>query len=668
MSSLCTRCLAQIYLDRIQESPTLELANDCLRFVTGYFEIISASSTHIYHSALVFAPQKSIVRRLYESHARPFTRIVQGVPMSWDQNTTAIMYPSVIELAVWSPCSKFIAIACHDTTMADVLDSATLQRLQTLESPQDISTKCMALVFSPDSRILSCVGHWDGDPFVVSWDLQTGGVASVVRWEGLTQRVVQKPSVTYSADGRMVGVFYWYRDDANITILISDVTSGVRVDSHSINGRVPLSKDIWTYGESLQFATADWTAITIWEVGFTSGAIPTEVETLPALNQFSTEPWRKILFFPAPCRLAFISGNDVTVWDIRNSEYLLCGPNTGFYPEMSFSSDGRFFASSIDGSGVYLWKESPTGYILHGKLATGADPPRPFLSPNGESIVAFGSRTIRLWRTKSFIAPPSSTLTRASQGTENFVLDFSPDEILAVIARQGDNTVTILSLKSGVPQLSIGASVGVCGLGVIGNTVVAIGDQKAITWNLPAGDFVPDARVGLKDSSRMINYRRCDLQFGNVLGASISSDSRHIALTIQFLTKSLHIYSISTGKGLGWWHTRGHAPRFSPDGCDIWCADDKGEADVWRVVGGQKALERLEQIVDIEHPPEGYPWGSSRGYRVTDDWWILGPDGKRLLMLPPPWQSDAVRRVWKGWFLLLLHGGLPEPVILEFSS
>jgi len=587
--------------------------------------------------------------------------------MSWDQNTTAIMYPSVIELAVWSPCSKFIAIACHDTTMADVLDSATLQRLQTLESPQDISTKCMALVFSPDSRILSCVGHWDGDPFVVSWDLQTGGVASVVRWEGLTQRVVQKPSVTYSADGRMVGVFYWYRDDANITILISDVTSGVRVDSHSINGRVPLSKDIWTYGESLQFATADWTAITIWEVGFTSGAIPTEVETLPALNQFSTEPWRKILFFPAPCRLAFISGNDVTVWDIRNSEYLLCGPNTGFYPEMSFSSDGRFFASSIDGSGVYLWKESPTGYILHGKLATGADPPRPFLSPNGESIVAFGSRTIRLWRTKSFTAPPSSMFTRDPQRVENFILDFSPNGMLAVIARRGDSTATVLNLKSGDPLLTIDASTKIYGLGVIGDTAVVMGDWKAITWNLPAGEFVPDARVGPKESSRTIVF---DSKYLFTLGVSISSDSHHIALTLhddKTRNNFLCIYSASTGKALGLEVTRGHTPWFSPDGRDVWCANGSGEAEVWRVGGGQKVLERLEQTVDIEDPPEGYPWGSSLGYRVTDDWWILGPDRKRLLMLPPAWQSEAVRRIWKGQFLALIHGELPEPVVMELD-
>ena len=36
-------------------------------------------------------------------------------------------------------------------------------------------------------------------------------------------------------------------------------------------------------------------------------------------------------------------------------------------------------------------------------------------------------------------------------------------------------------------------------------------------------------------------------------------------------------------------------------------------------------------------------------------------------MLPPPWQSYAMDRIWKGQFLALLHGGLSEPVILELD-
>ena len=663
MSGFPDECLAKIYIERIQESPTLELANDCFRFVTGYFEIISASSPHIYHSALALAPQESIVRKLYESHTHPFTRVVRGLPMLWDTNTAATTRPSAIERAAWSPCNRFIAITwggTWDSTMTmDVLDSVTLQRLQTLEPQQGIDTNS-GLVFSPDSRILTSFGYRDHELYVESWDLQTGGIATIIRWQEPWESISGDPSITYSANGQMVAVCFDYRGTTKV--FVCDVVSGVHVHSHSLDSNTLLSNNIWTHGESMRFATISrrTETITICEVGFTSGATLTEVEIFPAPDGHG-DFRGSFLLLPTPCRLALAFRGRVLVHDVRSSKSLLC--YTGAEHEgMSFSSDGRFFAYS-SGSGIYLWKESPTGYIPHEKLATSTNDLGPLLSPNGESIVAFSDRTIRLWRTKYFTTPLSRTLTRAPQCTEDFALDFSPDGTLAVVAMQGDNMVTVLNLKSGVPRLTIDASMEVFGLGVIGNTVVVIGLKKAITWNLPAGDHVPDARVGLEDSSRTVEFSDW---YPLTSGASISPDSRHIAL-VQW-HDSLFIYNASTGGFLGSERSEGGTtPWFSPDGCDVWCANDRGEAEGWRVGGGQKVLERLKQTVDIEHPPEGYPWGSSRGYRVTNDRWVLGPDGKRLLMLPPHWQSYAVRRVWKGEFLVLLHGGLSEPVILELD-
>jgi len=230
------------YSDRIQESPTLDLANDCSRFVTVYFEVISASAPHIYHSALVVAPQKSIVRKLYGSHAHPFVRVVRGAPMSWDENTAATS-PFEIELVVWSPCNRFIAIIFQDSMTVDVLDSATLQRLQTLEFPEGISGMHRALIFSPDSRILTCSSDGitryfepDRELSVVSWDLQTGGIASAIRWQGPEQSFAEDPSITYSANGKMVGVLYRHGGHHNTAnIFICDVTSGVYMHFHSLN-------------------------------------------------------------------------------------------------------------------------------------------------------------------------------------------------------------------------------------------------------------------------------------------------------------------------------------------------------------------------------------------------------------------------------------------------
>ena len=654
--------------------------------MTGYSEVINASASHIYHSALVSTPKKSIVREIYGSHADPFARVVHGLPMSWGANTAATTRPSSIRVAAWSPCDRFVAIAWFGTMEIEVLDSVTLQRLQTLEflRGQRISVIHMALVFSPDSRILTCFGdnRTNYEQFVVSWDLQTGGVASVIRWQGSIGRINGSPSITYSANGKMVGVRFWHRP-ASDTILVFDISSGVYMHSHSPTGSIPHANGIWTHGEFLRFATVGTKTITIWETRFATDALPTEVETLPSPEEYFRD-WDEekyhVEFLHTPCRLALNFWGKVAIWDARNSKYLLYHTDTTYYRWMSFSSDGRFFAYSTRGPDVYLWKESPTGYTLHEVLTFKTETFRLFLSGDGRSIVAFGGPTIWLWRTKGFVTSPSSPSTQTPQRAESFVLDFSPDGMWAAVAMLKDKTVTVLNLESGVPQLTINAGMDVYGLGMIGNTITVIGDGKVITWDLPTGDRVPDAKATLETSTQTMDLGGS--MIGQVTGTSISPDSHHVVLaTLEWAdtvesevlagVHYLYIYDGSTGEQLAQHTVLNGTPFFAPDGRDLWLVGDGGCGEVVRVGGGGQLLRDPERRVDIKHPPEGYPWVSSRGYRVTKDWWIVGPDEKRLLMLPPLWQYPVeveVLHVWKGQFLALLHRGLPEPVILELNQ
>ena len=595
--------------------------------------------------------------------------------MTWDINIAATTRPDTIEAVAWSPCDRFIAITCGVTT--DILDSVTLQRLQTLEFQwvNYISTTLRALAFSPDSRILICFGQSqeDRELFVVSWDLQTGGAASIIRWQGLDEDITGISSITYSANRKMVGVYCWY--DSGHAVFILDVASGVHVHSHSPTNAIKHRNGIWTHGESFRFTTIDTTTITIWEVGFTSDAIPTKVETLPAPEDAAPvdedEPEEYVQFLPALCRLALVSGDKVMVWDAQNSKYLLYCTDTEFYPMMSFSPDGRFFTCSTTGPEIYLWKESPTGYMLHQILASGTIEAGLLLSQNGEWIAIPDYSTIRLLRVKGSTTPPSSVSTRTPQLDQRFTLDFSPDGMMAVAAELENSTVAVFNLESGALQLTIDTSMEVYGLRVIGNTITVIDNQKVVTWDLPSRDHVLDAEVTLEDSVRKIYFRGSPLS--NVMSASISIDSRYIAFTTMPEDESedgyfLHIYKLSIRKQVAQCPTPESTPWFAPGGRDLWLVDEDGEGRALRISSGKQVVQELGYGVDIEHPPEGYPWASSRGYRVTDDWWVLGPSGKRLLRLPPLWQSpDETLRVWRGRFLALVHDGLPQPVILELD-
>jgi len=585
--------------------------------------------------------------------------------MSWDTNTAATTHSSEIELVVWSPCNRFIAVTLEDTWMVDVLDSATLQHVQTLESPHDMSTTGRMLAFSPDSCNLTCSSGDDEDPLgqeitIVSWDLQTGGIVSNIKHQAPDSSNVRIHSLAYSVDGKMVGYSRQYCDDYNetthMTVFIFNLTSGTHVYSESFRTYAPFLDNIWAHKESFQFATIGRERITIWEVRFTPGPTLAEVETIYAPYDFEKT---EVQLLPTSHRLAAISKYRVQAWDTQTSKCLLNSTETVFSKNFSLSPDGLFLACSTRESEVYLWKESPTGYILQEKLPSTAGYSSSCFSQDGRSVITWSGHTIQLWHTEGSITAPS---THIPEHSRRFALDFSPDGTMAVAAMQEDNMVTVLDLKLGVPQLTIDAGMEVYGLGVVGSSIFVIGMRDVVTWDLPTGDCVPNSRASPEDSLWAAELHGSNSN--HVDSASISPDSNIVGFIGATGPGHLYTHNLSTGEYRWYGKSRGDTVWFSPDGHSIWCAQDNGETEVWEA---GSTSERTGLIVDIKDPPEGYPWGSSYGYQVTNDWWILGPDGKRLLMLPPPWQSHAVRRMWKGQFLALMHCGLPEAVILDLD-
>ena len=625
----------------------------------------------------------------------------------------------------------------------DILDSATLQRLQSLAPPWEKLACDPLLAFSPDSRGLTYSGRSahldkhrgpfvliDEGMFVVTWDLQTGGVVSAIewsKWDGVEMGSEESGSeesggeesgseewyteseesdgeglgagesdrdesedegsdiddsgndglegITYSTNGRMVALLTRF-ELGKATIDIFDVASGVYM--HYL--RCPQLEDsrlchIWTHGESLRFVTAEPTGIAIWEVGFTPGATATEIKTFPAPDNVSEA--RSFEFLPALDRAVFIYSNHVLIWDARDSKTLLNHAGIDYDSTVTLSPDGRFFACSTAGSEFWLWRESPTGYILHGKFSPNGNSPEVLFSQSSKSFVTFHIEDpmVQLWQMSSSISTSSDTLVQPLQQIEDFVLEFLPDRSLAVVVQQRGSVVTILDLKSSALWLTIETPMEVYGLGVIKNSIAAIGSKKAITWILPEGGPLPDVRLNVEDSTQTVNFINHPWRVSRkqIASASISPDSRYIALIMDMEGGYMYggclcLYSASTGQYFARISTRLVGRLwFTPGGDNIWCAGDVDEsrADVWTITGD--VLDHIMVVVKMEHKSWKCPWGSSEGYQVTKDGWILGLDGKQLLMLPPPWQSGVAERAWNGQFLALLHASLTEPVIIELG-
>ena len=138
----------------------LDTTADCLRFVTEFFEVISKSGPHIYHSALPLVPHSSIAWRQYSQQVNSVARVVTGIAASWDSCTASIETIGDIYCAVWSPCGKLIAL-CFESTI-EIRDSNTLEKVSVLKPPSHVLLSPRfplppfhgSADFSPDGHLL----------------------------------------------------------------------------------------------------------------------------------------------------------------------------------------------------------------------------------------------------------------------------------------------------------------------------------------------------------------------------------------------------------------------------------------------------------------------------------------------------------------------------------
>ena len=619
-----------------------------------------------------------MVHKMYKQYACPLVRVVHGLQASWDPIVAAVYVEDLCSDVVWSPCNRFIAVAKSE--VVEIRDAITLNLLNNFESPCSTS----ALSLSPDGRFLtkSCFGT------TITWNLQTG-VSVMTTLPYILNATYWGSPPTYSMDGKMLAGECRISDSQDTSITTHDLST-TRTHSYCVS-EGHLVSPLWTHGEFLRFATVKSGYITVWQVEFTFAHPPEAVESLPTPDEvIERKASTEYLFLPTTSRLAITLKDTLLVWDARDSKYLLKFSDSHSFG-MSFSSDGHFFACALKregDTGIYIWRESPGGYILHRKLSFGCNPygcPQPLLSPNGESIILTRNSIIHLLHTED---PSLSSHSALAMDRLAFVSNFSPNEALAAFTRNRENVVTILDLQSGNPRLEIDTGMEVVCLGVTGGTVVVTDGDKIGTWELDTRN----TRATIHDSVRITTFDIPTYHLGNLFHSISSNLSRIITLAVSSAGTLLTIYDVSTGRYLsdsrsaqgvlkplstpcarfkatdingrvGAW-----TAWFTPDGREIWGASHSDSPERrWEVIeDGESGSTELQPLGWTACPPGILPWQSSCGYEVTHDGWVLGPTQKRLLWLPHRWRSAERDRKWGGRFLGLFHCGLPDVVIFEF--
>ena len=702
MTVKCLDVNSRIQLS-VDVSPLLSIAADCLRFVTEFFEVIRQSGPHIYHSALLLAPESSVVRKLYSQKIySPVSKVINGIPASWDSCTATAGVTGGVHHAVWSPCGQFIAATLEDAIQ--VQDSSTLERVSILEPSRINQQHRGVLAFSPNGHLLACVYRtnyllvvFPASMFVLTpivrnykpvervfvWDVRTGVVVTKFDSWGSSEHMFTGNCGTVILLGES-GTLEMY-NGLDGTCIWNGVLGS---SSHLLLGTH------WGHEESVRFSTCSGNGrdyvVNIQELQ------PTSATPLPLIKSFPVDAYPgKMSFSPVSSHISFVTKEMVVVLDVRNpGTPLIWKPAGSLYtPPGCFSPDGKFFACGTEEHGIHIWENKLTSYVPQNTLW----PRFPFdgfsFSPITSSILTWGQKGIQLLvfgRHPTILSPGKP---KTHEPDINHIVAYSADGTHIATAQKMGSFVTVLNCLSSATLYHFGTGMEILDIKIADDTIFVADGHMLVGWHLKTREVVHSSETTAIIASIPHPYltlsNNCS-QIAFTSGETLFSDSK----------KGVFLYDVQAHGILCNYPTQYLVEdiRFSPDGCQLWFIVPPDD------IPDENSLNMEDDLLDDESITFDYnplhlvklEWGesgtftnatsehlsgeydakqpwvdcfSSHGWRVGGkSEWVTDSMDNRILWLPLSWrvkQSQDVR--WDGSFLAFVGGDHPAPIIIKFQ-
>ncbi|KAF7505951.1 hypothetical protein GJ744_012393 [Endocarpon pusillum] len=459
------------------------LVQDATRFLLRHYHTLSTWPLQTYSSAIIFSPERSIVREKNLYQIPCWLTKIPRVEENWTSLLqTLVGHLGTVTAVAFSPDGRRIASGSWDTTIK-VWDATTGQIEKTLAGHNDHSHSVNAVAFSPDGRRITSGSN---DKTIKVWDITTGQVKKTLVGHSDWVR-----AVAFSPDGRRIASG---SDDETIKVW-NDATGQVEKTlighSHWVNA-IAFSPD----GRRITSGSHDKT-IMVWDD--TTGHIE---KTLIGHSSWVNA----VAFSPDGQRIASGSHDKtIKVWDDTTGqvEKTLIG-HSSWVKAIVFSPDGQRIASGSNDETIKVWDDA-TGQVEKTLIGHSSWVITIAFSPDGQRITSgSGDKTVKIWDYTT--GQVEKTLVGHSHWV--IAIAFSPDG-RRIASGSLDKTIKIWDTTTGqIEKTLVGHSAVVC-------TVAFSPDGRRIASGSDDGIIkVQDIKRSLNSSNRFRSTLSRHLKYG----------------------------------------------------------------------------------------------------------------------------------------------------------